>query len=76
MSELVMTDEERQGVNMIRALQALANIDEHEARALSGWRGMAEWERERTRDAYNTLCAPKEGKDGGRPEGGGVGGAA
>jgi hypothetical protein len=49
------TPEERDGVKMIQALQRFIGIDESEEHALRGWRRMAEWERERTRDACTVL---------------------
>jgi hypothetical protein len=52
---MVATQEEREGIKMIQALQALVGKGEPEEKALRGWRGMSEWERQNTRAAYAVL---------------------
>lgn len=43
---------EKKGIKMIQALQKMAGIDESEARALAGWRGLSNSEQEETKIAY------------------------
>lgn len=50
-----MTDEEKEGVKAIVFLQSLVGIVEPEDKALRGWRGFSEYDKEATLRMY-TFC--------------------
>lgn len=47
-----MTEDEKQGIKMIQALQLMAGIAESDEEALKGWRKMSQEDREQTEAAY------------------------
>lgn len=50
-----MTNEQKEGVEMILFLQSTVGIEESEEDALKGWEAMTDMEKESTRSAYSYL---------------------
>lgn len=50
-----ITKEEEKGIKMIQHLQKMGGINETRARALKGWRGMSDWDKQSTEAAYKML---------------------
>ena len=47
-----LTEDEKQGVKMIQALQLMAGVTESDEDALEGWRKMSQEDRKQTEAAY------------------------
>jgi hypothetical protein len=54
-----LTKDEKLGIKMIQTLQGVVNIDESDEKALRGWRGMSESEKETTRVVYKMFSKEK-----------------
>lgn len=52
----LLTEEEREGMKMIQALQKLAFRDESGEKALVAWQMMTDFERRMTVRTYKMLC--------------------
>jgi len=58
--EVELTEEEQRGVAAIIYLQAMAGIDEPPAKALAGWRGFRDGERQSTMNAFALMSSARE----------------
>jgi hypothetical protein len=54
-----ITEEEKEGIKMVKFLQKMADIAESDVEALRGWRSMSSSEKQTTREVYALMHETK-----------------